>query len=114
MFSIEYSIDWQKLADDEMFDGIYILRTNLDKEAFPMLSILKSYKEQPVVEKCFETVKQPPIQISPVWLHKPQRIESLLFCVFVALFACDRTRDDGASAERGARQSLAEKDCFTS
>ena len=85
LFSIQYWIDWQKLAWDEMFDGIYVLRHNLPKEQFPMPSVLLAYKEQAQIERCFETVKQPPIQVSPVWLHKPQRIESLFFCVFAAL-----------------------------
>ena len=78
-----------------VFNGIYILRTNLYKEEFPMLSVLGSYKEQSVIEKCFETVKQPPIQVSPVWLHKPQRIESLLFCVFVALLVMALLQREG-------------------
>ena len=85
LFSIAYWIDWQQLADDEMFDGIYVLKTNAPKAWFSMNVILETYKGQPHVERCFETVKQPPICVSPVWLHKAQRIESLLFLVFLAL-----------------------------
>ena len=84
-FSISYAIDWQLMREDEMFDGIYLLRTNLKKDTFSMSAVLCSYKEQPQIERCFSTMKQPPIQVSPLWLHLPQRIESLLFIVFIAL-----------------------------
>lgn len=84
-FSITDVIDWHRLAFDEQFDGIYVLRTNGMKERFSMNAIVESYKGQPHIERCFETIKQPPIQVSPVWLHKPERIETLLFLVFVAL-----------------------------
>lgn len=94
-FSIEYSIDWEKLHYDEMFDGIYIIRTNLEKKEFPQLSVLGSYKEQSTIENSFSTIKQPPIQVSPLWLHKPQRIESLLFCVFVAFLVMALLQREG-------------------
>lgn len=85
LFAISFSIDWEQLAEDELFDGIYVLRTNLPKEQNSMLAVLSSYKEQSHIERCFSMIKQPPIQVSPVWLHKPKRIESLLFLVFVAI-----------------------------
>ena len=43
-------------------------------------------KEQSLGEGRFRTVKQPPIQVRPLWLHQPQRIESLAFVVMMALF----------------------------
>jgi len=83
-FEITYWIDWDKLVEDEMFDGIYLLRTNTLKEEFDENAILQSYKAQSHVESSFQTIKQPPIEVSPVWLHNPARIESLLFLVFLA------------------------------
>jgi len=85
LFSIKYSIDWEQLRYDEMFDGIYILKCNLPKEEYTMREVLHSYKGQSTIECCFGNIKGLPISVSPVWLHKPERIESLLFCVFVAL-----------------------------
>jgi len=82
LFAIKYSIDWKQLHYDEMFDGIYILKCNLPKEEYPMREVLRSYKGQSTIECCFGKLKGLPISVSPVWLHKPERIESLLFCVF--------------------------------
>ena len=53
------------------------------------------------VERRFRMVKQPPIQVRPVWLHQPQRIESLVFVVMVALFVF-------ALIEREARRVVKE------
>jgi hypothetical protein len=39
-----------------------------------------------LVEGRFRAVKHPPLQVRPLWLHQPQRIESLIFVVMVALF----------------------------
>jgi len=98
-FSIKYSINWKQLRNDEIFDGIYILRSNLKKEEFPIKEVLRSYKGQATIERCFLNIKDAPISVSPVWLHKPKRIESLLFCVFVAFLVM-------ALLEREARQKV--------
>jgi transposase len=83
LFSIKYSIDFKQLRLDEMFDGIYILKCNLPKE-YPIIEVLRSYKGQSTIECGFSNMKGLPISVEPVWLHKPERIESLLFCVFLA------------------------------
>ena len=109
LFSIAYWIDWQQLADDEMFDGIYVLKTNAPKAWFSMNVILETYKGQPHVERCFETVKQPPICVSPVWLHKAQRIESLLFLVFLALLVISLLQREGRQKVVAEKNSTASR-----
>jgi len=99
LFSIEYNLDWEQLRYDEMFDGIYVLRSNCKKEEYPLKEVLRAYKGQSAIERRFSNVKQPPIAVSPVWLQKPKRIESLLFCVFVALLVM-------AILEREARKKI--------
>ncbi len=82
--------------------GIYVLRSNLKKEEYPMIEVFRSFKEQSTIERCFLNIKQPPICVSPLWLHKPERIESLLFCVFVAFLLW-------ALLEREARKKVQPK-----
>jgi transposase len=101
LFEIEYKIDWDKLHLDEIFDGIYVLRCNLTCE-YSITDVLCSYKRQSMIERSFESIKQPPISVSPVWLQNPKRIESLLFCVFVAFLVM-------ALLEREARKKIAPK-----
>lgn len=38
------------------------------------------------MEGRFRTFKHPPLQVRPLWLHQPRRLESLVFVVLVALF----------------------------
>jgi hypothetical protein len=78
-----------------------VLRTNCPKEQFSQGAILESYKGQTHIEHCFQTLKQPPIQVSPLWLHNPQRIESLLFLLFLALMLI-------ALLQRFGRQKLSQ------
>jgi hypothetical protein len=95
LFCLTYSIDWEKHHEDEMFDGIYLLRTNVPQEQSSMNAVFSSYKGQPHVERGFQTIKQPPIEVSPVWLHNPQRIESLLFLVFLAFLVMALLQREG-------------------
>ena len=60
-----------------------------------MNAVLESYKGQPHVERGFQTIKQPPIEVCPVWLHNPQRIESLLFLVFLAFLVMALLQREG-------------------
>ena len=64
-----------------------------------MKKVLRAFKGQCNVERRFCNTKQPPIAVSPIWLQKPTRIESLLFLVFVALLLM-------ALLEREARRKL--------
>jgi hypothetical protein len=87
------------LREDAPFDGLYSLLTNLTPAAAPARTIFRRYKDQSLVEGRFRAVKHPPLQVRPLWLHQPQRIESLVFVVMVALFVF-------ALIEREARRAV--------
>lgn len=84
--AVRWRLDRDRLREAATFDGSYALVTNLPlAEATPQ-DVLQEYKGQIHVERRFRVVKHPPLQIRPVWLHQPHRIESLVFVVMVALF----------------------------
>ena len=83
---VRWTLDHNQLAVDACFDGIYCLLTNETTAAADTPAVLRAYKEQSKVERRFRAVKQPPIQVRPLWLHQPQRIASLIFVVMVALY----------------------------
>ena len=62
-------------------DGIYPLITNTD---LPAVDVLKTYKKQPYLEKRMYTTKSI-LEVAPVFLKLPRRIEALMFLYFVAL-----------------------------
>ena len=80
-----YTIDWNKddnaILQDSYTDGIFPLISNVDET---MTQILQRYKTQPFLEKRFQTSKSV-LNIAPVFLKKPHRIEAMMFLYFIAL-----------------------------
>jgi hypothetical protein len=64
-------------------------------------AVFRADKDQSKVEGRFRAVKHPPIQVRPIWLHQPKRVESLIFVVMVALYLF-------ALSEREARRVVKE------
>ena len=83
---VRWHLDHKQLREDERFDGLYCLLTNQIQAEASSQEVFREYKGQSKVEGRFRGVKHPPLQIRPLWLHQPKRIESLLFVVMVALF----------------------------
>jgi hypothetical protein len=83
--SVRWRLDRARLREDAALDGLYCLLTNEAASGLPLAGVFAAYKGQSGVEGRFRAVKQPPIQMRPVWLHQPRRIESLVFVVMAAL-----------------------------
>jgi uncharacterized protein DUF4277 len=98
---LRWTLDHNQLGVDACFDGMYCLLTNESEVAADPRTILRASKGQSKVERRFRAVKQPPIQVRPLWLHQPQRIESLIFVVMVALYLF-------TLIEREARRAVAQ------
>lgn len=94
-YSLEYSIQKDVIKQYEAQDGIFPLVTNTDWNA---KKILKTYKEQPYLEKRFCTLKSI-LEVAPVFLKKPERIEAMLLLYFFALMVV-------SLIERQIRQSM--------
>ena len=85
-FDLRSRLDHNQLRVDEAFDGVYCLLTNQCESAADLRAVFLAYKAQSKVERRFRAIKQPPIEVRPLWLHQPKRIESLIFVVMVALY----------------------------
>jgi transposase len=83
---LSWRLDHARLREEAQFDGLYSLLTNLTWQQAQTRTIFRHYKDQSVVEGRFKNFKHPPLQVRPLWLHQPQRLESLVFVVLVALF----------------------------
>jgi transposase len=83
---VRWRLDRARLREAAQFDGTYALVTNLPPAEATPQGAFREYKGQIHVERRFRVVKHPPLQIRPVWLHQPHRIEALVFVVMVALF----------------------------
>jgi transposase len=96
---LSWQLDHARLREEAQYDGLYSLLTNLRGQQAQSRTIFRHYKEQAVVEGRFKAFKHLPLQVRPLWLHQPQRLESLIFVVLVALFLF-------ALIEREARRAV--------
>lgn len=83
---LRWQLNRERLRGEARFDGIYCVLTNQTHAEATLQGVFLAYKGQSKVEGRFRVVKHPPIQVRPIWLHQPRRIESLIFVVMVALF----------------------------
>ena len=79
--SIQWELNEKALAEASRTDGIFPLITNT---ALAAGDVLKSYKDQPFLEKRMYT-KKTVLEVAPVFLKQEKRIEAMLFLYFVAL-----------------------------
>lgn len=82
---IEYKLTWKldekKVEAVSTHDGVFPLITNTQLKA---KEVLLQYKEQPFLEKRHSTLKSV-LNVAPVFLKKPERIEALMFLYFIAM-----------------------------
>jgi len=69
---------------DAAEDGLFPLITNIPSTELSMKEILQKYKYQPYLEKRHEQFKDV-LDVAPVYLKLPHRVEALMFTYFVAL-----------------------------
>lgn len=83
--TLRWDFDTERMEKEEaVFDGIYAVATTVKKKARSLDEIFSWYKEQNYVEIANKTLKAP-VRVRPIYLHKQQRIESLVFVFFLAL-----------------------------
>jgi transposase len=86
--TIRYRIGWalnkQAILDESKTDGLFPLTTNIDDNGLEAKEVLRKYKHQPYLEKRFYTAKSI-LEIAPVFLKLPRRIEAMMFLYFAAL-----------------------------
>lgn len=82
---IRYHLEWSRnepaIERASKTDGIFPLITNT---ALAASEVLRNYKDQPYLEKRMYTTKSI-LEVAPVFLKRPRRIEAITFLYFVAL-----------------------------
>lgn len=82
---VYYHLDYARLETEiekaQRTDGLFPL---VDNTNLGPVEVLRTYKEQPKLEKRFNTQKSV-LEVAPVFLKDPRRIEAMMFLYFVAL-----------------------------
>jgi len=84
----DWTLTWQGreavLANEPRFDGVMLLSTNVPAERLSAEMAVVKYKEQVQVEQTIDFIKSP-VQIRPMWLHKPKRLVGLTLLIMIAV-----------------------------
>ena len=101
---ISYHLEWHRnepeIERESRADGLFPLVSN--DEIVEPAGVLEHYKQQPFLEKRFHTSKST-LEVAPIFLHKNERIEAILFLYFIALMVV-------SLMERNIRQQMLEQD----
>ena len=95
--ALHWSTQEEVLKAQSMMDGIFPLVTN--DRRLPAREVLMAYKHQPALERRHEQFKSV-LDVMPVFLKSPSRIEALLYVYFLALLV-------QALLERQVRRAMA-------
>jgi transposase len=79
---IKYKINEEKVMEAGKLDGKFVIATS--RKELTAEEMLKIYKKRDISEKTFSTLKGT-LYIRPVFLHKEERIESLVLLSIIAL-----------------------------
>lgn len=76
-----FSIDGNKIAEEEKYDGFYAVCTNLEDDASQIVSINRRRWE---IEECFRIIKHE-FKARPAYLTREERIKAHFMTCFIAL-----------------------------
>jgi transposase len=80
-YQLEWTRDESEIRKAQRSDGFFPL---VDNTSLDPVEVLRTYKNQPYLEKRFNTQKSV-LGVAPVFLETPQRIEAMMFLYFIAL-----------------------------
>lgn len=117
----DYTLDEDKIAAEAALDGLYVIRTSLDKQRISAADAVRSYKQLSRVERAFRSMKTMDLLVRPIHHHLEDRVRAHLFVCMLAYYVqwhmvdawrellfCDAdqdakaTRDPVAPARRSA------------
>ncbi len=77
----------QELIDQEMaLDGVYILRTSVDKNVMDGVEVVKAYKSLSSVEEAFRCYKSIDLKVRPIYHYKGDRVKAHIFLCMLAYY----------------------------
>jgi hypothetical protein len=117
---LSWSFDDQKIATEKLFDGCYIVSSDVPQENMAAAEVVASYKKLGLVEEAFRNLKTVQLEVRPVYHKTDDRIKSHVFLCTLAyylqwhmkqrlapLFAADGTHKDRQWTLRNVIERLA-------
>jgi transposase len=76
----------EQIAVEAALDGIYILRTTVDSQAFSTSDVVRSYKQLARVENAFRTLKSIDLEIRPIYHYREDRVRAHVLLAMLAYY----------------------------
>ncbi len=83
---LEWEFDEEKIYSEKLFDGCYIIYTDVPKKEMNAEKIVASYKKLRLVENAFMNLKTVLLEIRPVYHKTDARIKSHIFICMLSYY----------------------------
>lgn len=83
---LEWHLDEDKIKQEKLFDGCYIISSNVPVEQMAQQQVVASYKSLSLVEGAFRNLKTVSLEMRPVFHKKDERIRSHVFLCMLAYY----------------------------
>ena len=81
-----WSVDAQKVKAEEVWDGCYVVRSDVPKEELAAAETVAGYKKLELVEQAFRQIKTVQLEVRPVYHKLDRRIRSHVFLCMLAYY----------------------------
>lgn len=83
---LEWRLDQAKIDQEKIFDGCYIISSDVPAEQMAQQKVVASYKSLNLVEGAFRNLKTVSLEMRPVFHKKDDRIRSHVFLCMLAYY----------------------------
>ena len=84
--TITYSIDEAKIEQESLFDGCYVIYTDVSAEDMTASEVVQNYKKLMKVEQAFRNMKTVRLEVRPVYHKTDDRIKCHVFICMLAYY----------------------------
>ena len=81
-----YARDSEGIAAEAALDGLYVIRTSVEKGKLDSAEVVRSYKLLAGVERAFRTMKSVDLQVRPVYHRLEERVRAHIFICMLAYY----------------------------
>jgi len=83
---LEYQLEEQAVAQEQLFDGCYVVNTTVAASLMKETEVVATYKSLSFVEQAFKSLKTMALEIRPMYHKKDDRIRSHVFLCMLAYY----------------------------
>ncbi len=84
--SFTYARNESRIHEEAALDGLYVIRSSVDKQRMDSQQIVETYKSLAKVERAFRCIKTVDLSLRPIYHHNEDRIRSHVFICMLAYY----------------------------